>query len=74
MLRLQLIVRRMQVSTVSEDGAADYLKLLLMTYAGRAIAIQPEGLFDLKDDLASGWGGDQLRPIMERRREAGFDA
>ncbi|KAK3046830.1 hypothetical protein LTR09_011715 [Extremus antarcticus] len=41
---------------------------------GYAIAIQPEGIFDLKDDLANGWGGDQLQPIMRRRREAGFDA
>ena len=41
---------------------------------GRAVAIQPEGTFDLKDDLEDGWGGDQLRPIMRRRREAGFDA
>ncbi|GAB1195427.1 hypothetical protein APSETT444_004686 [Aspergillus pseudonomiae] len=41
---------------------------------GRALAIQPEGIFDLKDDLEDGWGGDQLRPIMQRRREAGFDA
>lgn len=39
---------------------------------GRAIAVQPEGLFDLKDNLADGWAGDQLRPIMERRFEAGF--
>jgi 5'-hydroxyaverantin dehydrogenase len=41
---------------------------------GRAIAIQPEGTFDLKDNVEDGWGGDQLRPIMRRRREAGFDA
>ncbi|KAK4234868.1 hypothetical protein C8A03DRAFT_37318 [Achaetomium macrosporum] len=41
---------------------------------GRAFAIQPEGTFDLKDDMEDGWGGDQLRPIMRRRREAGFDA
>jgi len=39
---------------------------------GRALAIQPEGIFDLKDDLADGWAGDQLRPIMKRRFEAGF--
>ncbi|KJK60750.1 insect type alcohol dehydrogenase ADH-like classical c SDR [Aspergillus parasiticus SU-1] len=39
---------------------------------GRALAILPEGIFDLKDDLEDGWGGDQLRPIMQRRREAGF--
>ncbi|KAL3458182.1 hypothetical protein BJX64DRAFT_292443 [Aspergillus heterothallicus] len=41
---------------------------------GRALAVQPEGTFDLKDDLEDGWGGDQLRPIMQRRRDAGFDA
>ncbi|KAL4789027.1 hypothetical protein BDV19DRAFT_395426 [Aspergillus venezuelensis] len=41
---------------------------------GRALAIQPEGTFDLKDDMEDGWGGDQLRPIMQRRRDAGFDA
>jgi 5'-hydroxyaverantin dehydrogenase len=41
---------------------------------GRAFAIQPEGIFDLKDDLADGWAGDQLRPIMKRRFEAGFGA
>ncbi|KAL4865134.1 hypothetical protein BDV12DRAFT_200417 [Aspergillus spectabilis] len=41
---------------------------------GRALAVQPEGTFDLKDDMQDGWGGDQLRPIMQRRREAGFDA
>ncbi|EME39085.1 alcohol dehydrogenase-like protein [Dothistroma septosporum NZE10] len=41
---------------------------------GRALAIQPEGTFDLKDDVEDGWAGDQLRPIMKRRREAGFDA
>jgi len=41
---------------------------------GRALAIQPEGTFDLKDDLEDGWAGDQLKPIMKRRREAGFDA
>ncbi|KAI9373000.1 hypothetical protein BJX61DRAFT_542198 [Aspergillus egyptiacus] len=41
---------------------------------GRALAVQPEGTFDLKDDLEDGWGGNQLRPIMQRRRDAGFDA
>ncbi|KAL4917415.1 hypothetical protein BDW62DRAFT_184021 [Aspergillus aurantiobrunneus] len=41
---------------------------------GRALAVQPEGTFDLKDDMEHGWGGDQMRPIMKRRREAGFDA
>ncbi|KKK22276.1 hypothetical protein AOCH_000148 [Aspergillus ochraceoroseus] len=41
---------------------------------GRALAVQPEGTFDLKDDMEDGWAGDQLRPIMQRRREAGFDA
>ncbi|KAK3901813.1 hypothetical protein C8A05DRAFT_34510 [Staphylotrichum tortipilum] len=41
---------------------------------GRAFAIQPEGTFDLKDDMEDGWAGDQLRPIIRRRREAGFDA
>jgi 5'-hydroxyaverantin dehydrogenase len=42
--------------------------------AGLALAIQPEGTFDLKDDFEDGWAGDQLRPIMQRRRDAGFDA
>ncbi|KAK4175378.1 hypothetical protein QBC36DRAFT_347158 [Triangularia setosa] len=41
---------------------------------GRALAIQPEGTFDLKDDFEHGWAGDQLRPIMKTRREAGFGA
>ncbi|CAK4034466.1 aflH adhA short chain alcohol dehydrogenase [Lecanosticta acicola] len=39
---------------------------------GRALVIQPEGTFDLKDNVEDGWAGDQLRPIMQRRREAGF--
>jgi 5'-hydroxyaverantin dehydrogenase len=43
-------------------------------FAGRALAIQPEGIFDLKDDFEDGWAGDQLRPIIQRRRDAGFDA
>ncbi|KAK6078065.1 short chain dehydrogenase reductase family oxidoreductase [Seiridium cupressi] len=43
-------------------------------FHGRALAIQPEGTFDLKDDVEDGWAGDQMRPIMKRRREAGFDA
>ncbi|KAL2819641.1 hypothetical protein BDW59DRAFT_164969 [Aspergillus cavernicola] len=41
---------------------------------GRALAVQPEGTFDLKDDMEDGWAGDQMRPIMQRRRAAGFDA
>ncbi|KAJ9660481.1 hypothetical protein H2201_006903 [Coniosporium apollinis] len=41
---------------------------------GRALAVMPEGIFDLKEDLEDGWAGDQLKPIMKRRREAGFDA
>ncbi|PPJ55994.1 hypothetical protein CBER1_03423 [Cercospora berteroae] len=41
---------------------------------GHALAIQPEGIFDLNDDFEHGWGGDQLRPIIQRRREAGFRA
>lgn len=45
-----------------------------MDLIGRALAVQPEGIFDLKDDLEDGWAGDQLRPIMQRRRDAGFDA
>ncbi|KIA75627.1 hypothetical protein HK57_00559 [Aspergillus ustus] len=59
--------------------AATYLVLkqgvhgMLMSL-GCALAVQPEGTFDLKDDMEDGWGGDQLRPIMQRRRDAGFDA
>lgn len=44
----------------------------MLTMLGRAFAIQPEGTFDLKDDVEDGWAGDQLRPIMQRRFEAGF--
>ena len=43
-------------------------------WPGRALAIQPEGILDLKDDFENGWAGDQLRPIIQRRRDAGFDA
>jgi 5'-hydroxyaverantin dehydrogenase len=42
----------------------------MLTWTGRAFAIQPEGTFDLKDDLEDGWGGDQLRPIIKRRKAA----
>lgn len=48
--------------------------MLILFYLGRALAIQPEGTFDLKDDLEHGWAGDQLRPIMRRRQDAGFVA
>ncbi|RMJ28740.1 short chain dehydrogenase [Aspergillus sp. HF37] len=41
---------------------------------GRALAIQPEGTFDLNDDIQNGWAGDNLRPIMQRRRQDGFHA
>lgn len=54
-------------------GAAEF-ELIAYNNIGRALAIQPEGIFDLKDDMEDGWAGDQLRPIMKRRREAGFDA
>lgn len=47
---------------------------LLTSQTGRALAIQPEGIFDLKDDFEHGWAGDQLRPIIQRRRDAGFNA
>ncbi len=46
---------------------------LTETLLGRAFAIQPEGTFDLKDDMEDGWAGDQLRHIMGRRRAAGFN-
>ncbi|KAL2850265.1 hypothetical protein BJY01DRAFT_245577 [Aspergillus pseudoustus] len=61
--------------TTVEDcvDAATYVVLTPEVH-GRALAVQPEGTFDLKDDMEDGWGGDQLRPIMQRRRDAGFDA
>ena len=51
-----------------------YFASSLTSRTGRALAIQPEGIFDLKDDFEHGWGGDQLRPIIQRRRDAGFRA
>ena len=39
---------------------------------GRALVVQPEGIFDVKDDLEAGWAGDQLKTIMRRRHDAGF--
>lgn len=52
-----------------------FLKIsILISNTGRALAIQPEGIFDLKDDFENGWAGDQLRPIVQRRRDAGFNA
>jgi 5'-hydroxyaverantin dehydrogenase len=38
-----------------------------MRLIGRALAIQPEGIFDLKDNFEDGWAGDQLRLIKKRR-------
>ncbi|KAI5238877.1 hypothetical protein E4T43_07086 [Aureobasidium subglaciale] len=38
---------------------------------GRAFAIMPDGIFDLKDDLETGFGGEELIGIMKTRRKAG---
>jgi 5'-hydroxyaverantin dehydrogenase len=38
---------------------------------GRAVAIMPEGAFDIGDDVQGGYGGDELRILMGWRRDAG---
>ena len=42
-----------------------------MRETGRAIAIMPEGAFDIGDDIEGGYGGDELRKIMARRKADG---
>lgn len=43
----------------------------VFTTAGRSFAILPEGIFDLQDDLATGFGGEQLRKLYALRKAAG---
>ena len=38
---------------------------------GRAIAIMPEGAFDIGDDVDGGYGGDELRKLLEKRKADG---
>jgi hypothetical protein len=38
---------------------------------GRAFAIAPEGIIDLKDDMKGAFGGPETRDILEKRNEAG---
>ncbi len=38
---------------------------------GRAIAIIPEGAFDIGDDFDGGYGGDELSKLMEKRKADG---
>ncbi|KAL1839256.1 hypothetical protein VTJ49DRAFT_1693 [Mycothermus thermophilus] len=40
---------------------------------GKAFVVQPEGIFDLMDDYEHGWAGDQMRPIMAMRKQAGYE-
>ncbi|OCT48237.1 5'-hydroxyaverantin dehydrogenase [Cladophialophora carrionii] len=38
---------------------------------GRAFAIMPEGVFDIKDDITGGYGGEELKVLMSWRKAAG---
>jgi 5'-hydroxyaverantin dehydrogenase len=38
---------------------------------GRAFAVMPEGAFDIKDDIQGGYGGEELKIILGRRKAAG---
>ena len=42
-----------------------------MATSGLAIAIMPEGAFDLRDDIEGGYGGDELKKIMAMRKADG---
>jgi 5'-hydroxyaverantin dehydrogenase len=41
------------------------------TLHGRAVAIMPEGAFDIKDDIEGGYGGEELKILMGWRKKAG---
>jgi len=38
---------------------------------GRALAVMPEGFFDIEDDIDGGYAGIMLQQLMNMRKEAG---
>lgn len=44
---------------------------MLTSEIGRAIAIMPEGAFDIGDDIEGGYGGDELEKLMALRKADG---